>query len=76
VKTRTKHPTDISVRFPRDVAVTPDGKTAFVTNTHFGNAIPTGNTVSTINVKTRTKHPTDITVGMGTLRVAVTPCPR
>ena len=39
---------------PHNVAITPDGKTAFVTNTVSG-------TVSTIDVKTRTKNPTDIT---------------
>jgi YVTN family beta-propeller protein len=38
VKTRTKHPTDIPVApFPLGVAVTPDGKTVFVTN---GNVEP------------------------------------
>jgi YVTN family beta-propeller protein len=41
---------------PSGVAMTPDGKTAFVTNTESG-------TVSKIDVKTRTKDPTDITVG-------------
>ena len=49
------------------MAVTPDGKTAFVAN--YGS-----DTVSTIDVKTRTKHPTDITVGTQPIRVAVTPC--
>src|ERR687897_2916951 len=54
VKTRTKHPIDITVGSrPHGVGITPDGKTAFVTN--FG-----GNSVSTIDVKTRTKNPTDI----------------
>ena len=48
------------------MAVTPDGKTAFVTNDGSG-------TVSTIDVKTRTKHPTDITVGTDPDGVAVTP---
>ena len=67
VKTRTKNPTDIAVgTFPFGVAVTPDGKTAFVAN---GSAAP----VSTIDVKTRTKNPTDITVGSGPFGVAVTP---
>ena len=57
VKTRTKNPTDIPVGAnPTGVAVTPDGKTAFVTNVDSG-------TVSTIDVKTRTKNPTDIPVG-------------
>jgi YVTN family beta-propeller protein len=65
VKTRTKHPTDIPVApFPLGVAVTPDGKTAFVNG-------PTG-TVSTIDVKTRTKQ-ADIPVGPGGNGVAVTP---
>ena len=70
MKTRTKHPTDITVGAePDGVAITPDGKTAFVTNTDSG-------TVSTIDVKTRTKHPTDITVGTVPFGVAITPCRR
>ena len=70
VKTRTKDPTDIPVgALPFGVAVTPDGKTAFVTNVYSG-------TVSTIDVKTRTKHASDIAVGSGPLGVAVTPCRR
>jgi YVTN family beta-propeller protein len=52
------------------VAVTPDGKTAFVANKDSG-------TVSTIDVKTRTKHPEDIPVGSdlttGPTGVAITP---
>ena len=48
------------------MAVTPDGKTAFVANDGSG-------TVSTIDVKTRTKNPTDITVGTDPSGVAVTP---
>jgi YVTN family beta-propeller protein len=79
VKTRTKHPTDITVGTnPKGVAVTPDSKTAFVTNANFGNeqAGPTGDSVSTIDVKTRIKQPDDITVGLQPLRVAVTPCRR
>jgi len=48
------------------VAVTPNGKTAFVTNALSG-------TVSTIDVKTRTKHPTDVVTGSLPLGVAVTP---
>jgi YVTN family beta-propeller protein len=48
------------------VAVTPDGKTAFVAN-------QASNTVSTIDVKTRTKDPTDIAVGTQPAGVAVTP---
>jgi YVTN family beta-propeller protein len=51
------------------VAVTPDDKTAFVTNNVSG-------TVSTIDVKTRTKNPTDIPVGSLPTAVAVTPCRR
>jgi YVTN family beta-propeller protein len=47
------------------MAVTPDGKTAFVT-------LSSG-TVSTIDLKTRTKNPTDISVGSGP-GVAITPC--
>jgi YVTN family beta-propeller protein len=78
VKTRSKHPTDIPVGTnPKGVAVTSDSKTAFVTNSNFGNEqVPTGDSVSTIDVKTRTKHPTDITVGLQPLRVAITPCRR
>ena len=46
------------------MVVTPDGKTAFVTNANFADQPgPTGDSVSTIEVKTRTKHLTDITVG-------------
>ena len=48
------------------VAVTPDGKTAFVAN-------QLSNTVSTIDVKTRTKNPTDIAVGTQPAGVKVTP---
>jgi YVTN family beta-propeller protein len=67
VKTRTKHPTDIPVDPGAfGVAITPDGGTAFVTNSVSG-------VVSTIDVKARTKHPTDIPVGIGPLGVAVTP---
>jgi YVTN family beta-propeller protein len=47
------------------VAVTPDGKTAFVANLASG-------TVSAVDVKTRTKR-ADIPVGPGPLLVAVTP---
>ena len=66
VKTRTKNPTDIPVGTgPASVAITPDGKTAFVVNQ--------GGTVSTIDVKTRTKHPDDITVGTYPTGVAITP---
>jgi YVTN family beta-propeller protein len=67
VKTRTKHPTDITVGSqPQGVAMTPDGKTAFVANGGSG-------TVSTIDVKTRAKHPTDIPVGDQPFGVAFTP---
>jgi YVTN family beta-propeller protein len=67
VKTRTKHPTDVSVgSFPFGVAVTPDSKTAFVANSQSG-------TVSMIDAKTRTKRPTDISVGSVPFLVAVTP---
>jgi YVTN family beta-propeller protein len=78
VKTRRKNPTDIPVGLnPKGVAVTPDGKTAFVTNSNLGNEqVPTGDSVSTIDVKTRKKHPDDITVGLQPLRVAITPCRR
>jgi YVTN family beta-propeller protein len=69
VKTRTKHPTDITAGVGGGVAFTPDGKTAFVTD-------PASGTVSTIDVKTRTKHPTDIPVGTFPFQVAVTPCRR
>ena len=70
VKTRTKHPDDIAVgTYPAGVAITPDGKTAFVTDF-------LGGTVSTIDVKTRTKHPTGINVGANPTGVAFTPCRR
>jgi DNA-binding beta-propeller fold protein YncE len=73
VKTRTKHPTDITVGTqPLRVAITPDGRTAFVTHGALGAAFYA---VSTIDVKTRTKHPTDITVP-GSIGVAITPCRR
>lgn len=68
MKTRTKNPTDITVGTnPNGVAITPDGKTAFVANNG-------SDSVSTIDVKTGTKHPTDIAVGPQPIRVAVTPC--
>jgi YVTN family beta-propeller protein len=70
VKTRTKDPADIPVgSLPNGVAVTPDGKAAFVAN--FGSG-----TVSTIDVKTRTKNPTDIAVGPFPVGVAITACRR
>ena len=50
-------------------AVTPDGKTVFVTNGLSG-------TVSTIDVKTRIKDPNDIMVGSFPGGVAITPCRR
>ena len=66
VKTTTKNPTDIFVRSgPIRVAVTPDGKTAFVGNFH--------GYVSTIDVNTRTKNPTDIPIGAEHFGVKVTP---
>jgi YVTN family beta-propeller protein len=81
VKTRTKHPADIPVGTGgAGVAITPDGKTAFVTNANFANlgndSSPSRGTVSTIDVKTRTKHPTDIPVGTFPFEVAITPCSR
>jgi YVTN family beta-propeller protein len=67
VKTRTKDPTDIAVgSLPWWEAVTPDGKTDFVSNV-------VGGALSTIEVKTRTKHPTDTPVGFLPYEVAVTP---
>ena len=48
------------------MAITPDGKTAFVTNAGSG-------TVSPIDVRTRTKSPTDIPVGMLPYKVVITP---
>jgi YVTN family beta-propeller protein len=61
VKTRTKNPVDIPVgASPFGVAITPDGKTAFVV----------GTPGSTIDVKTRTKT-SDIQPGLGPL--AITP---
>jgi YVTN family beta-propeller protein len=75
VNTRTKNPSDIPVgEHPTDVAVTPDGKTAFVTKPALVLEAESGSTVSTIDVKTRTKHPDDITVGYRPSRVAITPC--
>jgi len=53
---------------PVGVAVTPDGKTAYVTNTF-------GNTVTPITVAT--SHPgTPITVGGSPVGIAITPAPR
>ena len=67
VKTRTKNPNDITVGMRAfSVKVTPDGRTAFVTNYASG-------TVSTIDVATRTKNPDDITVGANPVAVAFTP---
>ena len=56
--------------------MTPDGKTAFVTNANLLAGPITGDSVSTIDVKTRTKQPTDIPVGTFPHGVAVTPCRR
>jgi hyaluronoglucosaminidase len=65
-ETRKKDPTDIPAGpAPIGVEVTPDGKTAFVTD---GSGM-----VSTIDVKTRRKDPTDIAVGPVPADVAVTP---
>jgi YVTN family beta-propeller protein len=70
VKTRIMEPTDIPVGLrPGSVAITPDGKTAFVTH-------ELSKTVSTFDVKTRTKRGPDIPVGTQPLWVAVTPCRR
>jgi YVTN family beta-propeller protein len=70
LKTRTYAAGGIPVgENPARVAITSDGKTAFVTNM-------SSNTVSAIDVKTRTKYPTDIPVGSLPLAVAVTPCHR
>jgi YVTN family beta-propeller protein len=67
VKTGTKNPTDIAVGSGAvGVAITPNGKTAFVANR-------TSSTVSTIDVKTKAKNPTDIPVGANPNGVAVTP---
>jgi YVTN family beta-propeller protein len=70
VKTRTVKPTDIPGG--GGVAITPDGKTAFVGN--FSPSSTVSTIVSTIDVKTGTKHPTDIpVVGETPAGVAVTP---
>jgi YVTN family beta-propeller protein len=63
VRTRTTHRTDTA---GNGVAVTPDGKTALVTNSISG-------TVSTIDVRTRAKHPDDVPVGTSPTDIAVTP---
>jgi YVTN family beta-propeller protein len=77
VKTRTKNPDDIAVGAnPKGVAVTPDGKTAFVTKGGLpsGEVDPaTGSLLSFIDVRTRTKDPKDITVGLDPWVVAFTP---
>src|SRR5262249_58024279 len=70
LKSRTKSPINIAVgTAPTGVAITPDGKTAFVTNMM-------SDSVSTIDVKTRTKNPNDITVGSGPLAAAAPPSRR
>ncbi len=67
VATRTANPTPISgFEHPNDVVITPDGKTAFVTN--FGNDY-----LSTIDVATRTKAPTDLPAGLHPVALAITP---
>jgi YVTN family beta-propeller protein len=58
-----------ATRAASGVAVTPDGKTAYVTQ---GGPAPVGS-VATIDVKTGTKHPTDIPVGANPIGVAFTP---
>jgi YVTN family beta-propeller protein len=75
VATRTKDPTDITVgSFPRDVAITPDGKTAFVSNRNSDDAPgPTPGTVSVIDVATRTKDPADISGFVMPTGMAITP---
>jgi YVTN family beta-propeller protein len=66
VTEKTKNPTDITVgSSPGGMALTRDGKTALVGNTH-------SDTVSTIDMNTRT-NPDDITVGTNPGGVAVTP---
>jgi YVTN family beta-propeller protein len=73
VKKRTKNRIDIRLGSATSlfgVAITPDGKTAFVAK---GFSVPLGGTMSTIDVKTRTtNHPTDISGGTGP-GVAITP---
>jgi YVTN family beta-propeller protein len=77
VRTKTRNLTDIPVGAnPKGVAVTPDGKTVFVTTANLVTEPTLSNSVSTIDVNTRRKHPNDITVGVQPLRVAVTPCRR
>jgi|SRR5262249_3352683 len=73
---RTKNPGDIAVgASPLEMALTPDGKTAFVShNNVLDEALP--GTVSTIDLKTGTKNSDDIAVGSGSLGVAITPCRR
>lgn len=74
VNTRTKNPADVTVGpAPFDLALTPDGKTVFVTHNN-PLVLPVPGTVSTIRVKTRTKNPDDIAVGSGPIGVAITPC--
>jgi len=76
VNARTKNPGDIAVGpSPLELALTPDGKTLFVThNNEVTESVPS--TVSTIDVNTRTKNPDDIAVGSGSLGLAITPCRR
>jgi YVTN family beta-propeller protein len=70
VKNRTEHRTDIALPAgPNGVAVTSDGKTAFVTSSASG-------LLSTIDVKTRTKDRTNIPVGTIPTGLAITPCRR
>src|ERR1700736_2597858 len=56
---------------PAGIAVTPDGKYAYVTNTNIQGF--TGSTVSVINTATNTVLGSPITVGSGALGIAITP---
>lgn len=73
VKTGKKDPTDIAVGgTPYGLAITPNGKTAWVVNGNQPTDLQT--TISAINVRTRKKTSTDIEgVGTGDGTVAFTP---
>jgi DNA-binding beta-propeller fold protein YncE len=73
VKTGKKHPTDITVGgTPFGVAITPNGRTAWVVNGNQPTDLQT--TVSTVDVRTRKKSPTDLQgMGVGDGSVAFTP---
>jgi YVTN family beta-propeller protein len=58
---------------PVGVAVTPDGRFAYITNGGIGPDTTGGTTVSVIDVATKTLLPTPITVGLSPAGVAVTP---